>query len=321
MKITVLFGGPSAEREVSLVSGRAVIDALRAGGHDVYPSDISPSNLTGLEHAADVIFPVLHGAFGESGELQEILEQRGLPFVGSGSAASRLAMDKVASKAVWQAGGLLTAPWEIITPAAPASTLPPPCAVKPIDSGSSIDVSICRTPIELDLACDQILSRYPRAMVERFVEGPEITVGLLNGQPLEPIRIVSSHDFFDFEAKYKDRTTQHRFDLNSIVAQRCRDLAFQANHLLGCRDLARVDMIVHDDRDPVLLEINTLPGFTPTSLLPDAAAHAGIEFVELVDRLVHMAYSRGVDQRPQVRVAIADDVRTKSRPIPSRKTA
>src|SRR3954452_115808 len=138
MKITVLYGGPSAEREVSLVSGRAVIDGLTRAGHEVFPSDISPDDLSGLERPADVIFPVLHGQFGESGELQEILEARGLPFVGSGSRASRLGMDKVAMKEAWRNAGLPTPAWGVVTRETLGSAPPVPgsCVVKPIDSGS-----------------------------------------------------------------------------------------------------------------------------------------------------------------------------------------
>src|SRR5438874_2750515 len=138
MKVTVLYGGPSAEREISLISGKAVIEGLESAGHEVFASDISPTDLSGLDHPCDVVFPVLHGAFGESGELQEILEQRGIPFVGSGSVASRLGMDKVATKRAWQRAGLPTPPHEVITRAAPAPTIPAPCVVKPIDNGSSL---------------------------------------------------------------------------------------------------------------------------------------------------------------------------------------
>src|SRR5829696_8445922 len=177
MKITVLYGGPSAERAVSLVSGKAVIDALRAVGHDVFASDVSPTDLAGLDHPCDVVFPVLHGEFGESGELQEILEQRGVPFVGSGSLASRLGMDKVATKRAWQRAGLPTPAWETVTRAAPATTLAPPCVVKPIDSGSSIEVNICKSQLDADLACDRVLEHHLDALVEQFIDGPELTVG------------------------------------------------------------------------------------------------------------------------------------------------
>ena len=305
MKITVLYGGPSAEREVSLVSGKAVIDGLRAMGHDVFASDVSPTDLSGLDHDCDVVFPVLHGEFGESGELQEILEQRGIPFVGSGSLASRLGMDKVATKRAWQRAGLPTPAWEVITRAAPATTLPPPVVVKPVDSGSSIDVSICRTQLDADLASERCLEHHLDALVEQFIDGPELTVGLLEEEPLDPIRIIVKREFFDYDAKYKGCGTEHHFDLElpHQVALRCRDLAREANRIIGCRDLARVDIMLDKQLEPYLLEINTLPGFTPTSLLPEAAAHRGINFGQLVDRLVRRAYARGAERELIVREA------------------
>jgi D-alanine-D-alanine ligase len=297
MKITVLYGGPSAEREVSLVSGKAVIDGLRAMGHDVFASDISPADLSGLDEPCDVVFPVLHGEFGESGELQEILERRGLPFVGSGSLASRLGMDKVATKRAWQRAGLPTPAWEVITRGAPAAGLRPPCVVKPVDSGSSIDVSICKTRSDVERAADHCLQSHLDALVEQFIDGPELTVGLLEEEPLAPIRIVVKREFFDYDAKYNGCGTEHHFDLElpHQVAQRCQDLAREANRVIGCRDLARVDIMLDRRLEPYLLEINTLPGFTPTSLLPEAAAHAGIDFGRLVDRLARRAYARGAD--------------------------
>jgi D-alanine-D-alanine ligase len=318
MQVTVLCGGPSAEREVSLSSGRAVIEGLCAAGHEVFASDISPSNLTGLNRATDVVFPVLHGAFGESGELQEILEQRGLAFVGSGSVASRLGMDKVATKRAWQAVGLPTPTWEVITRAAPAATIGAPCVVKPIDSGSSIDVAICHTDIELDLACDHILKTHETALVERLIEGPELTVGLLEDQPLEPIRIIVKREFFDYAAKYQQCGTKHHFDLGlpREVSDRVRELAREANRIIGCRDLARVDIMLDKQLEPYLLEINTLPGFTPTSLLPEAAAHAGIDFPHLVDRLVKRAYARRAETKPKLWVNVTS-VRLRSTSLKS----
>ncbi len=321
MRVTVLYGGPSAEREISLISGQGVIDALRQMGHEVFPSDISPADLSGLDRPCDVVFPVLHGAFGESGELQQILEERGIPFVGSGSHASRIGMDKVACKKLWQRAGLPTPHWEVITRAAPAATIGTPAVVKPIDSGSSLDCHLCHTPIELDLACDSILQRHEDALVERLIDGPEITVGILEDEPLDPLKIVVKRKFFDFDAKYKNTGTEHHFDLGlpMEVGRFCRDLAREANRIIGCRDLARVDFMIDRSLKPQLLEINTMPGFTPMSLLPDAARHAGISFAQLCDRLVKRAFARGGEAPRQPELWIAPSVREK--PQASRKTA
>jgi D-alanine-D-alanine ligase len=296
MNITVLYGGPSAEREVSLVSGRAVIDGLRSVGHNVFASDVSPDDLSGLGHPADVIFPVLHGQFGESGELQEILERRGLRFVGSGSAASRLGIDKVQTKRAWDRAGLPTPAYQVVGRAdwAESKWVTAPCVVKAIDSGSSIDVYVCHTIEDAVRAVESVLQRHERALVEQFIKGPEITVGLLEEQPLAPIRIVPKRAFFDYEAKYNAPDTEHRFDtgLPAVVVERCRELARRANDIVGARDLARVDIMLDERHNPYLLEINTLPGFTPKSLLPEAARHAGIDFGQLVDGLVRRAYGR-----------------------------
>ena len=296
MRVTVLYGGPSAEREVSLVSGKAVIEGLRSMGHEVFGSDVSPIDLSGLDRPAEVIFPVLHGQFGESGELQEILEQRGLPFVGSGSRASRLGMDKVQTKRAWEKAGLPTPPYEVLTRDNPAlKSIKAPCAVKAFDSGSSIDVFICKTDAAAKEAIDTVLKKHGRVLVEQFIKGPELTVGLMEERPLAPIRIVPKREFFDYEAKYKDKTTEHRFDtgLPAELIERCRELARKANAVVGARDLARVDIMIDEKTNaPYLLEINTLPGFTPVSLLPEAAKHAGIEFGPLVDRLARRAYER-----------------------------
>lgn len=291
-------GGPSAEREVSLVSGAAVANGLREAGHTVLESDIAPDDLSGLEHPADVIFPVLHGAFGESGELQEILEERGLPFVGSGSRASRLGMDKAATKRVWESAGLPTPPYVV---AQDVRDLPPwidgPCVVKVLDSGSSIGVHVFRSPSpEARQRAADILRTHGRVLVERYVSGPELTVGLLEERALAPIRIVSKVEFFDFEAKYRRSDTEHRFDtgLPEVVVRQIQALAERANEVVGAIDLARIDVMVDAaTASPYLIEINTLPGFTPKSLLPEAAAHGGIPFVALVDRLVRRAAARG----------------------------
>jgi len=252
MKVTVLFGGPSAEREVSLVSGRAVIEGLRSAGHDVFPSDVSPTDLSGLDHPADVIFPVLHGEFGESGELQEILESRRLPFVGSGSAASRLGMDKVATKKAWEAAGLPTPRYKVLRRGEEITDIPESCVVKAVGSGSSIDVYVCKsaaegTPTGAREAIQKVLASHERCLVEQFIDGPELTIGLLEEEPLAPIRIVPKREFFDYEAKYKASDTEHRFDtgLPGEVVDKCRAIVKKANAIVGAVDLM-ARRAVHD---------------------------------------------------------------------------
>lgn len=300
MNITVLYGGPSAERAVSLVSGKAVIAALESAGHTVFGSDVSPTDLSGLDRPADVVFPVLHGAFGESGELQEILESRGLKFVGSGSVASRLGMNKATTKKAWEAAGLPTPPYRLIRRGEAIGALPPAgCVVKAIGSGSSLDVHVCKAapesePVGAAAAIAEVLSKHDEVLVEHFIDGPELTVGVLEGEPLSPIRIIPNGEFFDHHAKYTADDTQHRFDtgLPVEVIESCRQLAKRANAVVGARDLARIDIMVDRQHQPYLLEINTMPGFTPKSLFPEAAAYAGINFAQLCDRLARRAASR-----------------------------
>jgi len=296
MKVTVLYGGPSAEREVSLVSGKAVAGGLREAAHQVNEIDVRPETLeAALSKPADVVFPVLHGTWGEDGQLQAILEQRKVPFVGSGAAASRLGMDKAATKLAWEKAGLPTPPYELVTKANPVTAIQAPCAVKAVDSGSSVDVYICKTQPDADKALATLLAKYGRALVEQFIKGPELTVGLLEEKALAPIRIVPKVEFFDFEAKYKRNDTEHRFDtgLPADLIEKCQRLAEQGNAVVGARDLARIDIMIDEkSQQPYMLEINTLPGFTPKSLLPEAAGHAGIKFPQLVDRLARRAAAR-----------------------------
>lgn len=296
MKVTVLYGGPSSERPISLISGKAVADALQSVGHSVYLADITPGDLTPLDREADVVFPVLHGAWGESGELQELLEARALRFVGSGSRASRLGMDKVAAKEQWRKAGLSTPAWRSLTriedaPAAIAA-VGLPCVLKVIDGGSSIDVFLCSDREAALRAAEELLKKYGRAMVEKMVVGRELTVGILDRQPLDPIWIRSAQGFYDFLAKYEKNDTQYLFDLGlaAEAVKQIQELALAAHQVLGCRHLSRVDIMLEESTlTPYILEINTLPGFTSHSLLPKAAARAGLNFGALVDKLVGMA--------------------------------
>lgn len=301
-RVTVLRGGPSAEREVSLAGGRAVAAAIRALGHAVTEADITPDDLTALDVPADVVFPVLHGRFGEDGELQEILEARGLAFVGSGSEASRIGIDKDATKRKWHAAGLPTAPWWVVSLGAgpEVDQLEPPLVLKPLAEGSSIGVTLCDTVESLKSVLPRAVSDFGRVMLERRLEGPEVTVGILGHDPLPVIQVRPAAGWYDYAAKYERDDTDYLLnpDLDETTCQNVQQLALKAFDVLGCRDLARIDLIIDRHTGPQLLEINTLPGFTDHSLVPKAAAHVGIPFPRLVEMLLEMAWQRrGREQR------------------------
>lgn len=301
--ITVLMGGPSNEREVSLLSGAAVAEALEKAGHRVTRADITPRNTSALERPGmDIAFIVLHGNFGESGEVQQLCEEKGVRYTGSSPRASRLGMDKAASKQIFKRAGVETPDWMIIekfhTPEDVGGWLTeidPPVVVKPVDGGSSLDVYLCRDIAARDAALEELIDTYGRVMLERFVPGRELTVGVLGGETLPIIEILSSHTFFDYDAKYADDAGT-RYVVNPTLTEeatrRVRDAAIQAHNVLGCKDVSRVDFILDSDNVPQVLEINTIPGFTSHSLVPMAARAAGIEMPELCDRIVRMAMER-----------------------------
>jgi D-alanine-D-alanine ligase len=204
-------------------------------------------------------------------------------------------MDKVATKHAWESAGLPTPPYRVVKKGDAIPSVEGSCVVKAIDSGSSIDVYICKTAQAAEQNCEKVVAKHGEAMVERFIKGTEITVGILEEKALSPIRITTSHEFFDYQAKYVGNDAKHDFNLGlpSNVVAELQELARMAHLTLGCRDLSRVDFIVDAQNRPHLLEINTMPGFTPKSLLPEAAGHDGIDFARLVDRLVCRAYNRG----------------------------
>lgn len=300
LDITVLMGGPSAEREVSLMSGRAIAAALARGGHKVTCADISPADASALDRrGVDVVFIALHGAFGESGEVQRLCEQRRLRYTGSDPQASRLAMDKAAAKQVARRVGVPTPDWFIAerhhAPSQVAQAMPElglPVVLKPVDGGSSLDVTIARTEPARDRALRELLDRYGRAMAERFVPGRELTVGILGAEPLPVLEIIPVREFYDYTAKYADGAgTRYTFEhgLPERVVRGLQAAAGAAHRAIGCRHMSRVDFILDGRGTPWLLEINTIPGFTGHSLLPMAAARAGIGFDELVERIARMA--------------------------------
>jgi D-alanine-D-alanine ligase len=302
LDITVLMGGPSTERDVSLTSGQAVAEALQRLGHRVTRADISPHDTTALDRkGAQLVFIVLHGAFGESGEVQALCESRSLPYTGSGVSASALAMDKCRAKQVYRAAGLATPDWVVLgrDHARPAEgdldRLGLPAVIKPIDGGSSVDVTIARSAAERDMQVHHVLSTYGSVLVERFIAGREFTVGVLGERALPPIEIVTQREFYDKTAKYADDAgTQYRFDhgLAPDAQAQLGRLALEAHRALGCRDMSRTDFILDAAGNAHILETNTIPGFTSHSLLPKAAQRVGLSFDDLVAKLVAMAISR-----------------------------
>ncbi len=296
-RITVLMGGPSAEREVSLHTGAAIANALESLGHQVRRADVRPDDLSALDAPADMVFIALHGTWGEDGQLQAILEERGIRYTGCDPQASALAMNKVRTKRRFIEVGVPTAPFEHVTPSnagAVAEGFELPAVVKPVAEGSSVGCAIARDRPSFSSAVRRLVDDYGEALAERFVDGPELTVGVLAGQALPVCQIQPSSDFYDYHAKYEADDTAYLFEIElpEGLVRRVQQLSEQAFEALGCRDMARIDWIVASSAEPFCLEVNTIPGFTDHSLLPKAAARAGIGFADLCQRIVDLAMSR-----------------------------
>jgi D-alanine-D-alanine ligase len=298
LKITVLMGGPSTEREVSLASGEAVAKALESLGHHVLRSDISPDNLAALERDADVVFIALHGTFGEDGKLQRILEERGIRYVGSGPAASERAMDKLATKAMLAVEGIATPAYTYLERKGvhtECGCYRIPAVVKPVDGGSSVDTVIAFHSLQLLNAAHRLLRKYGRCLIEEYISGPELTVGVLGDEALGPLEIRPRRGFYDYQAKYIDDKTEYIFDIKlpAELLARVREDSLRVHGLLGCRDFSRIDwMVDRRSGQTYCLEANTIPGFTSHSLLPKMAAEAGLEFPTFCQRIVDLAMQR-----------------------------
>ena len=296
--VLVLKGGPDAEREVSLKSGGMVAAALRRAGFQVNEVTVDRPGLDELRAMqGDVVFPVLHGAWGEGGPLQELLELDGRPYVGCRPKAARLAMDKVETKKIVSVIGVPTPQAQELACGQPL-TVPCPVVLKPADDGSSVDLRICHNGHEVQRARLELEPRRSRILAEEYIRGRELTVGLVDGECLPIIEIVPGDGTYDYEAKYHRDDTQYVLDpaLPDGVAEAVRSFSRAAWHALGCRDVARVDFML-DERGPWFLEINTMPGFTDHSLVPKAARHAGVTMEELVARMVRTAHARAARAR------------------------
>ncbi len=287
LNVTVLMGGPDAEREVSIASGKAVTEALQKNDRfDVQSLVIDTPTLEDIDSIrSDIIFPVLHGPFGEGGPLQKLLEKSGKLFVGSSSETAATAMDKVQTKEIARKLGIQTPEWCIINRES-NETIPIPFVLKPINDGSSVDVQICQTQREADIHIERLLDQRDELLAESFVQGAEVTVGIVSGRALPIIEIIPPTDIggYDFEAKYIREDTTYILDPN-LPENTCSAWALDLYHELQVRSLARVDFILND-QGAWFLELNTMPGFTNHSLLPMAAEHIGMNMYELCTTLV-----------------------------------
>jgi len=300
-KVAVLYGGVSAEREVSLSSGRQVIAALTEAGFTVTPIEVGEDlgAVIGQLQAAgpDAVFNALHGRFGEDGCIQGVLDWLGVPYTHSGVRASAMAMDKSAAKALFQAHGLPVAAHRIVSPEEleEADPLPRPYVVKPVDEGSSVGVTILRAG---DNRREEVARGWRfgrRIMAESFIPGREITVAVMGDRPLAVTEISTGNAFYDYEAKYAHGGSQHVLPaiIHADIAAEAMRVALAAHQALGCRGVSRADFRYDDTAgEPgrlFLLEVNTQPGMTSTSLLPEQAAHLGIGFPALCAWMVQEA--------------------------------
>jgi D-alanine-D-alanine ligase len=299
--VAVLHGGVSAEREVSLATGVQVIAALRQAGFEVTPVEVGQdlgAVIAALQAAKpDVVFNALHGRFGEDGCIQGVLDWLGLRYTHSGLRASALAMDKAAAKAAFAAAGLPVAPSRIVSPEEleAEDPMPRPYVVKPVNEGSSVGVEILREGDNRRAEIARAWRYDRRIMVEAFIPGRELTVAVLGDRPLEVTEIDTGHVFYDYDAKYADGGSRHTLPakVHPSIRDQAMQVALRAHQALGCRGVTRADFRYDDTTgEPgrlYILEVNTQPGMTRTSLVPEQAAHTGIPFPELCAWMVREA--------------------------------
>jgi len=299
LRIGVFRGGVSPERDISLVSGKYVLDALQTRGYtaiDVILDTSDRGQILDLVRInnIDIVFIALHGVFGEDGGIQEIFEQAGIPFTGSGSKSSRQSMDKIATRVIFKQHQI-TYPeyWLYEQFPIPLSADDFPLVVKPHNGGSSIGISIVNDESSLNTAIESALKISEKVLIDRYIKGRELTIGLLNGKILPIVEIVCPHGFYDFAHKYEDPETQFLVParLPEDVTSSIQQLAQKAFSVLECRHFARVDLRIDDEQNPFILEVNTIPGFTSHSLLPLAAQHIGLDFGELCELIIQMSFN------------------------------
>lgn len=310
LSIVVMLGGPGAERDVSLKSGTAVANALRSLGHAV--SEIDPKDGTfELPASTEVVFLALHGTFGEDGQVQQGLEELGVPYTGCGVEASRIAFDKVLTKSKCVGAGVPTPRHEVIS--STDAAFPPgwngPCVLKPVRQGSSVGLRFVRSPDDWKDAVQETLRHDSRALLEEVIVGTECTVGILAGNALPIVEVRPREGVYDYTTKYTAGSTEYLCPapFKPGLTTAVQEAGLRAFAAVGGRDYGRVDVMVDGEGKPFVLEVNTLPGMTETSLFPKAAAAAGISYEELCQRMIDLALRRRPGERGRSPVPNEDD--------------
>ena len=290
--LAVLMGGPGSEREVSLRSGAAVANALRQGGYRVTEVDVRSADFA-LPEDTELCVNMIHGTFGEDGQIQAILDKRAVPYTGEGAEASRVAFDKLASKKLFEKAGVPTPRWEILQPGQRPS-LPLPVVVKAPREGSSVGVHLVREPAQLDAALADCARLDREILVEELVEGRELTVGVVGDRAMAVVEIQPHEGFYDYAHKYTKGASEYfcPAPLDEAATRKVQDTALAAHRALGLEVYSRVDILLRDDGALFVLEANTIPGMTETSLLPKAAAAAGISFLGLCEEIARLSLQR-----------------------------
>ena len=296
-------GGPGSERDVSLATGHGVSKALRSLGADVVEVDVHDENFA-LPKDVHLAFITIHGTFGEDGQLQEILEERGVPYTGDGVEASRAAFDKILSKEKFREYDVVTPEWEVIE-AGQRPTISVPLVVKPARQGSTVGVVIVKDASELDSAMAEAAKYDRKLLIEKFVSGRELTIGILGDLALPILEIIPKGGFYDFNNKYPflnpqagggaEHVCPAKIDPNKT--KQIQKQALHAFRALGLVVYGRVDVLLPDSGNPFVLEVNTIPGMTEASLLPEAAAAAGINYVDLCARIIALSRARAKRSR------------------------
>lgn len=293
--IGVLMGGTSAERDISLKSGASVLGALKRLGYNVKAIDVGEDVCEVLRREnVEVAFLVLHGGTGEDGSIQGMLEVMGIPYTGSGVLASALAMDKLASKKVFLYEGLRVPEFEVLR-RGESPTLPVPQVVKPVREGSSIGVSLVRRKEDLAAALDAALSYTGMAIVEKYVSGKEVHIGILRDRALGGVEVRPSVEFYDFKAKYDTSSgTQYILppEIDGALYEEAKSVALMAHVAIGAGGATRVDLLINGHGEIFVLEVNTIPGMTETSLLPKIASLEGLTFEALVEEILRDALEK-----------------------------